>query len=169
MPHSQDVQTRRVVPAAKPVLKPEAMKPKSVSKILVIEDDPDIKYPLMLRLEHLGYEVCGAADGRDGLFSAITLQPDVIILDLFLPSLSGEEICKSVREHEDPAVARIPIIMVTAKGSQADQIVGRMIGANSYLTKPFEFEDLLKELYKIIPALDRRETGRGGRYQREAG
>ncbi len=158
MPHSQDIQTRRLVPVAqKP--KFDKLQVQKTKKILVIEDDEDIKYPLLVRLEHLGYEVCSAADGREGLFDIITLQPDVIVLDLFLPSLSGEEICKSVREHEDPAISGIPIIMVTAKGSQADQIVGRMIGANAYLTKPFEFEDLLKEIQKLT-STPRRGPGR---------
>lgn len=115
-------------------------------RILIIEDEEGVTKPLSLRLRHLGFEVSIAADGMRGLNETRQTFPDLVILDLLLPKLIGEEVCKAIREDENDKVATIPIIMLTGKDSLTDKVIGKVIGANAYLTKPFEFEDLLKEI-----------------------
>ena len=119
-------------------------------RILVIEDEKDILKPLVFRLEKQGFSVLSASDGEIGLKEVKENLPDLIILDLFLPKLSGEEICKLIRETGDEEIENIPIVMLTAKSSEADRIVGRVIGANSYLTKPFEIQELMREIERLI-------------------
>lgn len=118
-------------------------------KILIVEDEAGIRIPLLIRLKSLGFDVLTAHDGIEGLERAFNFLPDLIILDLMLPRLSGEEVCKKIREHDDLAIAEIPIIMVTAKDSQADRVVGKIIGSNAYLTKPFEFDVLYQEMKNL--------------------
>lgn len=124
--------------------------PGSPPKILLIEDSEDITKPLILRLSKKGYEVMVAPDGRSGLTKARLHSPHLIILDLHLPHLSGEEVCKAIREDDDETINQIPIIMLTAKTSAADRIVGKVIGANSYVTKPYDPDKLLKEIAKCL-------------------
>ncbi|MFA6600499.1 MAG: response regulator [Candidatus Omnitrophota bacterium] len=114
--------------------------------ILIIDDDEHASKFLHIRLTKLGFSVTCAADGATGLEEVVRRVPDLLILDLYLPKLSGEEICKSIREHDDEKITAIPIIMLSAKDKVVDKIVGRVLGANAYVTKPFDFEDLLKEI-----------------------
>lgn len=120
------------------------------SSILVIEDDQDISRLVAFRLKKEGYAVIVAHDGTEGLDLVFKKHPQLIILDLMLPGLPGEELCKKVREHDDAAINKIPIIMLTAKNTEVDGIVGRVIGANFYMTKPFSMEELLQRIRKII-------------------
>ena len=124
---------------------------KKDSLILLVEDDPDISKAIQFRLEKEGYQVIFSQDGRRGLTQLLSTLPHVVIIDLMLPNLSGEEICKAVREHDDEKINKIPIIMLTAKNSDADGIVGRVIGANYYMTKPFSMEALLEKIKQFIP------------------
>jgi len=119
-------------------------------KVLVIEDETDIITILSFRLEKAGFEIISARDGKTGLALAREQRPDLIILDLMLPELPGEEVCKTIREDEDEGFAKTPIIMVTAKIGEVDRIIGKSLGANSYITKPFEVEDLIEEIEKIL-------------------
>ncbi|MFZ5801568.1 MAG: response regulator transcription factor [Candidatus Omnitrophota bacterium] len=119
-------------------------------KILLVEDEADITTILAFRLSKIGFTVLEARTGAQGLEMARSNRPDLIILDLMLPELPGEEVCKAIREDMDEVFARTPIIMVTAKDSEVDQIIGRSIGANSYVTKPFDVEVLLKEIHKLL-------------------
>ncbi|MFA7001555.1 MAG: response regulator [Candidatus Omnitrophota bacterium] len=114
--------------------------------ILIIDDDEHASKFLHIRLTKLGFSVTCAADEATGLEEVVRSVPDLLILDLYLPKLSGEEICKSIREHDDEKITAIPIIMLSAKDKVVDKIVGRVLGANAYVTKPFDFEDLLKEI-----------------------
>lgn len=114
--------------------------------ILLVEDDPDISNSVAFRLRKQGYVVRVEKDGKSGLDAALQNVPNLLILDLMLPHISGEEICKAVREHEDEQIQKIPIIMLTAKSSEVDAIVGRVIGANYYMAKPFSMEDLLEKI-----------------------
>ena len=119
-------------------------------KILIIEDDASIRKILSLRFKKLGFDVIAAADGQEGLQEARRHSPAVIILDLSLPKLSGEEVCKAIREDKNKKFAGIPIIMLTGKASDTDRIIGKVIGANSYLTKPFRSGELLKEVIRFL-------------------
>ena len=122
---------------------------KAKKNILLVEDDPDISRSVAFRLRKQGYEVQVTKDGQSGLDAALEKIPHLLILDLMLPNLSGEEVCKALREHDDEKIQKIPIIMLTAKSSEVDAIVGRVIGANYYMTKPFSMEDLLSKIKKI--------------------
>ena len=113
-------------------------------RILIIEDDRDICRTVEMHLSSLGFEILTAFDGPDGLEKAKSSRPDLIILDLGLPYLPGEEICRELRRDE--AYRDMPIIMVTAKGTDVDRVVGRVIGADYYLSKPFNLDDLEKKI-----------------------
>lgn len=113
------------------------------AKILVIEDNPDIARAVAYCLRQEGHQVTVVADGEEGLEEAIAGEPDLIVLDLMLPSLEGEEICRRIRAHSSPAVQKIPILILSAKGSENERIIGKISGGSAYLTKPFEMEDLL--------------------------
>ncbi|MBU1121272.1 MAG: response regulator [Candidatus Omnitrophica bacterium] len=117
-------------------------------KILIVDDEPDIVMTLTLLLEQEGYIVSGASSGEEALDKVNVLMPDLVILDLRLPSLPGEEVCRRIRKDED--IAEIPIIMLTAKDLDVDRVVGRVIGANFYITKPFELDILLNKIKELI-------------------
>ena len=121
---------------------------KRKKKILIIEDDMHLSGITRLILEKKGYDASIADNGETGLTLARRDNPDLIILDLCLPKLKGEEVCREIRRDEK--MGSLPIIMVTAKDLDADRIIGRVIGANSYMTKPFEMAELLKEIDKLI-------------------
>ena len=110
-------------------------------KILIIEDEKKIARFLELELKHEGYDVITAFDGRSGLDSALKDQPDLLILDLMLPELSGIEVCRRLRHVSD-----IPIIMLTAKDDVSDKVMGLDMGADDYMTKPFAIEELLARI-----------------------
>ena len=125
-------------------------------RILIIEDEKDVSQPLAFRLKKYGFQVLVASDGQLGLEAIQHQKPDLIILDLFLPHISGEEICKTVREHDNEEIEKIPIIMLTAKRSDADRVLGKVIGANAYLTKPYDPKILLQEInhWLLKPSLN---------------
>lgn len=119
-------------------------------KILLIEDEAEIRDVVVMYLEKLGLKIETAADGKSGLEKALNMVPDLIVLDLSLPELSGEEVCKTIRESSDKSISEIPILMLTAKASQTDQIIGKVIGASAYIVKPFESNELIAEVKKLI-------------------
>lgn len=122
-------------------------------RILVIEDERALTKVLTYNLEREGYEVAVAHDGQEGLRKAQTLLPDLVLLDLMLPVLGGLEVCRELRGGE--RTRDIPIIMLTAKAEETDQIVGFSMGADDYVTKPFSVKVLLQR----IKALQRRIEG----------
>src|SRR5579862_4147561 len=124
----------------------------SPTRILIIEDDKDIVELVRYNLAHEGYQVSSVPDGATGLAQVRKLPPDVLLLDLMLPKLSGLEVCKEIRR--DPALNRLPILMVTARGEEADRVVGLEMGADDYVTKPFS----PRELVARVKALLRRTT-----------
>lgn len=119
-------------------------------KVLVVEDDTKIANSIKKGLEQEAIVVDQALDGAQGLDFALSEQYDVIILDLMLPELSGEEICKELRDAENST----PILMLTAKSTLKNKVEGLNIGADDYLIKPFEFEELVAR----VKALARRQT-----------
>lgn len=112
-----------------------------MSRILIVEDEKKIARFLELELMHEGYEVQTAGDGRDGLDRALSWKPDLMILDLMLPELSGIEVCRRLRHESD-----LPIIMLTAKDDVSDKVMGLDMGADDYMTKPFAIEELLARI-----------------------
>ncbi|WP_141722921.1 response regulator transcription factor [Cellulosilyticum sp. I15G10I2] len=112
-----------------------------MKKILIIEDETKIARFLQLELEHEGYEVGICNDGRQGLQEALNHPYDLIILDVMLPSLSGMEVLRRIRQVSD-----IPIIMLTAKDDITDKVMGLDLGAQDYMTKPFAIEELLARI-----------------------
>ncbi|MBB2184723.1 response regulator transcription factor [Lachnospiraceae bacterium MD1] len=120
-----------------------------MAKILIVEDELKIARFLELELKHEGYEVLLAGDGRIGLEKALKENPDLIILDIMLPGLSGIEVCRRVRLE-----SQVPIIMLTAKDDVTDKVAGLDMGADDYMTKPFAIEELLA---RIRVALNRKK------------
>ena len=112
-----------------------------MTRILIVEDEKKIARFLELELEHEGYEVATAEDGRSGLEKALSWKPDLMILDLMLPELSGIEVCRRLRHESD-----VPIIMLTAKDDVSDKVMGLDMGADDYMTKPFAIEELLARI-----------------------
>jgi two-component system response regulator RegX3 len=115
--------------------------------ILVVEDEPTLRETLAYNLEQDGFRVLPAADGREALERFRSGPVDLVILDLMLPELSGMEVCRIIRQESG-----VPILMLTAKDSEIDKVVGLELGANDYVTKPFS----LRELQARIRALLRR-------------
>lgn len=112
-----------------------------MATILIVEDEKKIARFLELELKHEGYDVLTAFDGRTGLETALDKDPDLLILDLMLPELSGIEVCRRLRHTSD-----LPIIMLTAKDDVSDKVMGLDMGADDYVTKPFAIEELLARI-----------------------
>ena len=117
-----------------------------MAKILIVEDEPDMVLGLKDNFEFEGYEVITASDGAVGLERARTLKPDLVILDIMLPVLSGLEVCKTLRGEGFEA----PIVMLTARGQEIDKVVGLELGADDYVTKPFSIRELLARVRAIL-------------------
>jgi two-component system phosphate regulon response regulator PhoB len=118
------------------------------SKILIVEDEPSLVDVLTYNLQREGYEAAVASEGREGLRKAQMLLPDLILLDLMLPGLGGLEICRQLRSS--PKTANIPILMLTAKAEETDQVVGFAVGADDYVTKPFSVKVLLQRIKVLL-------------------
>jgi DNA-binding response OmpR family regulator len=118
--------------------------------ILVIEDDPDISESLKINLEREGFLVTAAFTGEQGLIEALENRPAplLIILDLLLPAMGGAELC--LRFRREQITRRTPIIMLTAKSSEADRIAGLDVGADDYITKPFSMKELLARVRAVL-------------------
>jgi two-component system phosphate regulon response regulator PhoB len=124
------------------------MDPGSGRKILIIEDESDVADLLTLNLRKGGFKVSTAADGAGGLRKARDDRPDLIILDLMLPKMSGLEVCKILKS--DAATSVIPILMLTAKAEEIDRIVGLEFGADDYVTKPFSPREVMLRIRAIL-------------------
>lgn len=123
-----------------------------MARILIVEDEEKIARFVTLELEHEGYQVEHAADGRTAVDLALERDYDLILLDVLLPQLNGMEVLRRVRKHKD-----VPVIMVTARDAVMDKVAGLDAGADDYLTKPFAIEELFA---RIRVALKRAETVR---------
>src|SRR5882724_11449033 len=119
-----------------------------VTRVLVVEDDPDIAQLVAHYLEKSGFSVDVLANGRDALAAIAAHAPDVLVLDLMLPQVDGLEICRVVRGSA--ATAAIPIIMLTARAEESDRIVGLEIGADDYLAKPFSPNELVARVRALV-------------------
>jgi DNA-binding response OmpR family regulator len=121
----------------------EASRP---AKILVVEDEPKMVAGLRDNFEFEGYEVITAADGVEGLQRALGEAPDLVVLDVMMPRLSGLEVCKQLRAQR----GSMPIIMLTARGQEVDKVVGLELGADDYVTKPFSIRELLARVKAVL-------------------
>ena len=121
-----------------------------MSRILIVEDEEKIARFVELELAHEGYDAEKAADGRTGLEMAESGRFDLIILDIMLPGLSGIEVLRRLRKNDSPAVADTPVILLTARDSVTDKVSGLDMGANDYVTKPFQIEELLARIRVIL-------------------
>ena len=116
-----------------------------MTRVLVVEDEQNLREPLVYLLQKEGYDVIEAEDGRSALENFARLGADIILLDLMLPGLSGNEVCRSIR-----AESQVPIIMVTAKDTEIDKVVGLEIGADDYVTKPYSSRELLARMKAVL-------------------
>jgi DNA-binding response OmpR family regulator len=116
------------------------------ARILVVEDEPNMVAGLRDNFEFEGYEVLTARDGIEGLDLALQESPDLVVLDVMMPRMSGLEVCRRLRAKR----ASIPIIMLTARGQEIDKVVGLELGADDYVTKPFSIRELLARVKAIL-------------------
>lgn len=119
-----------------------------MTRVLVVDDTPDIATLMAKAIEDEGYDVLVAADGRHALQAAKANPPDVILLDIMMPRMSGLEVLRCLKE--DPALRAIPVILVTAKSEDRDVIVGLNAGAHDYVTKPFKKEILAARVFSAV-------------------
>src|SRR5713226_818253 len=112
-----------------------------MKKILLIEDDLDLYQLLQYNLQRAGFLFTGSNTGKGAVELCLKERPDLILLDVMLPDSSGFEICARLRNH--PAMAETPIIFLTARGSEADRVMGLELGANDYIVKPFSIRELI--------------------------
>ena len=131
-----------------------------MTRVLVVEDDPDIAQLVTHYLEKAGFSADMVANGREALAAITARPPDVLILDLMLPHVDGLEICRVVRGNK--ATAAIPIIMLTARSEESDRIVGLEIGADDYLGKPFSPNELVARVRALVRRAQRSAPEAGG-------
>ncbi len=113
--------------------------------VLVVEDEPNLREPLVYLLEKEGYEVIEAEDGNQAVDVFRRKNPDLVLLDLMLPGMSGNEVCRLIRQE-----SQVPIIMITAKDTEIDKVVGLEIGADDYITKPYSTRELLARMKAVL-------------------
>ena len=119
-----------------------------MAKLLVIEDEPDVRKVIEYNLALAGHEVVIAGDGRQGLRMARELKPDLVLLDLMLPDLSGTEVCRALKDDQD--LKGMPVLVVSALGEEIDRVVGFELGADDYVTKPFSVRELVLRVRAIL-------------------
>lgn len=125
-----------------------------MTRVLVVEDEPNLREPLVYLLEKEGYEVSEAEDGNKAISEFRSSKIDLILLDLMLPGLSGNEVCRIIR-----AESQVPIIMITAKDTEIDKVVGLEIGADDYVTKPYSTRELLARMKQFCEEVPSRTLG----------
>ena len=117
-------------------------------KIYIVEDEPDIRETLKYNFSNEGFKVFTAPDGEEALSNIKKILPDVLILDLMLPGVSGLDVCKSIRADDD--IKDMSIIMLTAKGEEIDRVIGFELGADDYVTKPFSVRELILRVKVLL-------------------
>lgn len=117
--------------------------------ILIIEDDPNIAELIRLYLEKDNFDVTIAGDGKTGLDTFLSLNPNLILLDIMLPEMDGFEVCKEIRK-----TSKVPIIMLTAKDETIDKISGLELGADDYIAKPFDMKEVIARIHAVLRRFD---------------
>ncbi|OGK99753.1 MAG: DNA-binding response regulator [Candidatus Rokubacteria bacterium RIFCSPHIGHO2_12_FULL_73_22] len=115
-------------------------------RILIVDDEPEIVRGLEDNLRFEGYETVSATSGRDGLALALREAPDLVLLDVAMPALSGWDVCRELRRKG----IDVPVIMLTARGAEADRVLGLELGADDYVTKPFSLRELLARVRAVL-------------------
>ena len=133
-----------------------------MGKILIVEDEANIRQLVRYNLEKEGFQVLEAADGLQGLRTAQREKPDLVLLDLMLPGMDGLEVCRTLKGA--PGTAALPIIMLTAKAEEVDKIIGLELGADDYMTKPFSPRELTARI-KAVLRRSQKETALPGELQ----
>jgi len=128
-----------------------------VAKILVVDDEPNIREVVSLYLRRDGHSVIPAADGEEALRLYRQTEPDLVVLDLMLPKVSGLEVCRRIQADQ-----RIPVVMLTARGEEEDRIVGLGIGADDYVVKPFSPRELAARVEAVLRRVNEARTGSEG-------
>jgi DNA-binding response OmpR family regulator len=116
------------------------------TRILIVEDEPAMVAGLRDNFEYEGYEVISAADGAEGLDRALADNPDLVVLDVMMPRMSGLDVCKQLKTQRPS----LPIIMLTARGQEIDKVVGLELGADDYVTKPFSIRELMARVKAVL-------------------
>ena len=116
------------------------------TRILIVEDEPAMVAGLRDNFEYEGYEVISAADGAEGLKRALEDNPDLVVLDVMMPRMSGLDVCKQLKIQRPS----MPIIMLTARGQEIDKVVGLELGADDYVTKPFSIRELMARVKAVL-------------------
>jgi DNA-binding response OmpR family regulator len=119
-----------------------------MQQLLIIEDDVDIRELVTFKLRQVGFEVRSESDGESGLATATLIRPDLVLLDLMMPKLSGLDVCRRLRAM--PETATIPILMLTAKAQEADVELGFAVGATDYIVKPFSPRELVSRVQAVL-------------------
>ena len=133
-----------------------------MGKILIVEDEANIRQLVRYNLEKEGFQVMEAADGLQGLRTAQKEKPDLVLLDLMLPGMDGLEVCRTLKGA--PATSALPIIMLTARAEEVDKIIGLELGADDYMTKPFSPRELTARI-KAVLRRSQKETALPGELQ----
>lgn len=116
-----------------------------MTEVLIVEDEAALAEPLAFLLQREGFEVRMAADGQEALAEFSKAEPDIVLLDLMLPGMSGTEVCKNIRLKSS-----VPVIMVTARDTEIDKVVGLEIGADDYVTKPYSSRELIARIRAVL-------------------
>ncbi len=116
-----------------------------MTSVLVVDDEPSFTEALTVALRREGFEVRTAADGREALAKITATEPDLVLLDVMLPGMSGLDVCREIRKQ-----SRVPLIMVTAKGDEIDAVVGLEVGADDYVAKPYRLRELVARMRAVL-------------------
>ena len=127
-----------------------------MAKILIVDDEPEIVRGLEDNLRFEGYQTAAATNGQEALALALTGAPDLILLDIMMPRMSGWDVCRALREKG----IEVPVIMLTARGEEVDRVRGLELGADDYVTKPFSLRELLARVRAVL-----RRPGARGRFE----
>ena len=124
-----------------------------MARVLIVEDSPDIAELIKHYLDRAGYDTAVHGSGRDALLAARQSPPDLVVLDLMLPGMDGMQVCQALRA--EPATSGLPILMLTARGEEADRVRGLELGADDYVTKPFSPKELVARVGALLRRADR--------------
>ena len=121
--------------------------------VLVVDDDPVVADLVAFRLRRMGLEVTVETDGESGLAAVHRLRPDLVVLDWLMPRMDGLEVCRALRADADPALARTPVLLLTAKSQDPDLERGFAAGATDFIAKPFSTRELVSRVTAALPAV----------------